>query len=295
MRTASKLSAVVATALAVVVLVAEGALAEVGRAYDVSWPQCGERLPSQADAAIVGVNGGKPYEENPCLAEQFAWATRATGQPAFYINTANPGPGSRAVDWYGQQSPKSSCSRSDEAACAYNYGYNAAKHAFAVAQARTGAAARHSWWLDVETTNSWSGDHSLNVADIVGSITFLRSQNVPVGIYSTGYQWGAITGGARFPEVPNWVAGARNGDEAAQWCSPQRSFTGGPVTLVQWVEHDLDHNALCAPLPTVAPGSAPANALDQLLRDLVALDLGRVLGDLGLASTPSPVAVANRA
>ena len=294
MKTATKLSALVATALAVVVLVAQGALADVGRAYDVSWPQCGETLPSRADAAIVGVNGGKPYEENPCLAEQFRWAASSTSQPAFYMNTANPGPASRVVNWYRQTSPKPSCGRSDEAACAYNYGYNAAKHAFATAQAKTGAAARHSWWLDVETTNSWSGDDALNVADIVGSIEFLRSQNVPVGVYSTGYQWGVITGGARFPELPNWVAGARDGDQAARWCSPDSSFTGGPVILVQWVEHDLDHNALCAPLPSVGSGSAPANQLDQLLRDLVALDLGGVLNDLGLAPAPAPVAVASR-
>lgn len=294
MRTATKLSALVAGALVVVVLVATGALAEVGRAYDVSWPQCGETLPSHADAAIVGVNGGKPYEENPCLVEQYQWAVSATGQPAFYMNTANPGTASRVVDWYRQNSPKASCSRADEAACAYNYGYNAAKHAFATAQARTGAASRHSWWLDVETTNSWSDNHALNLADIVGSIDFLRSQNVPVGVYSTAYQWGVITGGARFPELGNWVAGARNGDQAARWCSPDSSFTGGPVILVQWVEHDLDHNALCAPLPSPG-GSGPAsNELDRLLRDLVALDLGKVLSDLGLAPAPAPVAVATR-
>jgi hypothetical protein len=292
---ASKLWALVPIALAVVVFTAQTALAEVGRAYDVSWPQCGQELPSHADAAIVGVNGGKPYEENPCLAEQYRWAVGAAGQPAFYMNTANPGPASRVVDWYQQKSPKPSCSRSDEAACAYNYGYNAAKHAFATAQARTGAAARHSWWLDVETTNSWSGDRALNTADIVGSLTFLRSQSLPVGLYSTEYQWGRITGGARFPELPNWLAGARDGGQAARWCAPDSSFTGGPVLLVQWVEHDLDHNALCGPLPTVSPGAGPsANQLDQLLRDVAALDLGRVLADLGLAPAPAPVAVAQR-
>ena len=296
MRTATKLSVAVATALVVVVLVAHGALAEVGRAYDVSWPQCGESLPARADAAIVGVNGGKPYEENPCLAEQYGWAASAAGQPAFYMNTANPGADSRIVDWYRQNTPNPSCSRSNEAACAYNYGYNAARHAFATAQARTGAAGRHSWWLDVETTNSWSDDHGANLADIAGSVDFLRSQNVPVGVYSTRYQWGVITGGARLPDLPNWVAGARDGGQAARWCAPDSSFTGGPVILVQWVEHDLDHNALCAPLPAVTPGAPGSpNHLDQLLRDLLALDLGKILGDLGLASTPAPVAVANRA
>jgi hypothetical protein len=132
------------------------------------------------------------------------------------------------------------------------------------------------------------------VADILGAVAFLRSQNVPVGVYSTTYQWGVITGGARFPDLPNWVAGAGDGDEAARWCTPDSSFTGGPVILVQWVEHDLDHNALCAPLPTAAGPGPAANQLDQLLRDLVALDLGRVLENLGLARAPAHVAVASR-
>jgi hypothetical protein len=281
-RTIGRLSALVSIGVALLVLSAQAAAAEpAGRGYDVSWPQCGRTLPARADIAIVGVTGGKPYEENPCLAEQFRWARSVAGQAAFYMNTANPGTASRVIDWYGQKSPNAGCSRSDEAACAYNYGYNAARHAFATAQKRTGAAGRHGWWLDVETTNSWSGDHALNLADILGSVAYLRSQNVPVGVYSTRYQWGQITGGARLPDLPNWVAGARDGEQAARWCSPERSFTGGPVLLVQWVQDDLDHNVLCAPLPPV--GSVGSNQLDQLLRDLVALDLGRVLGDLGLA------------
>jgi hypothetical protein len=294
MRALTKLSAVFSIALAVVVLTTHTAAAEpVGRGYDVSWPQCGRTLPSRANVAIVGVNGGKPYEENPCLAEQFRWATGAAAQRAFYMNTANPGTASRVVDWYNQKSPNRGCSRSDEAACAYNYGFNAAKHAYATAQAKTGVAGRHSWWLDVETTNSWSDDQALNVADILGSLAYLRSQKVPVGVYSTGYQWGVITGGADLPDLPNWVAGARNGDQAARWCSPDSSFTGGPVTLVQWVQDDLDHNALCAPLPAVTTGPPP-NQLDQLLRDLVALDLGGVLADLGLTPRAGVASAAPR-
>jgi hypothetical protein len=287
MRTIGKLAAATSTGLAVVVLVAQAAAAgPPGRGYDVSWPQCGRDLPPQADAAIVGVNGGKPYEVNPCLAQQDRWAKAASKQPAFYMNTANPGPASKVVDWYGQRSPKPGCSRTDEEACAYDYGYGAARHAFTYAQAQTGAAGRHSWWLDVETENSWSGDHALNLADIRGSIDFLRSQNVPVGVYSTEYQWGRITGGARLAGMPNWVAGAGDGDQAARWCSAESSLTGGPVVLIQWVEDDLDNNAVCAALPAVEPGSAAPNQLDQLLRDLVALDLGRVLNDLGVQSQP---------
>ncbi len=264
------------------VCLASWAAAASGKGYDVSWPQCGGKvpLPVDGDVGIVGVNGGKPYEENPCLATQYRWARGASSPPAFYMNTANPGTASRVVDWYGQRSPNPACSRNDEAACAFNYGYNAAAHAFAYALRQTGAAARHSWWLDVETTNSWSADTALNVADILGSIAYLRSQNVPVGVYSTEYQWGRITGGTRLPDVPVWLAGARNADQAARWCGPENSFTGGRVLLVQWVQDDLDHNHLCAPLPTpTGPSSA---ALEQLLKDLLSLDLGKVLRDLGI-------------
>ena len=259
-------------ALALSVSAASWAAAAAGKGYDVSWPQCGGGpLPTDGDVGIVGVNGGKPYEYNPCLAEQFRWAASSPRRPAFYINTANPGTASRAVNWYGQRSPSPSCSPADEGACAFNYGYNGAKHAFAYAQAQTGAAGRHTWWLDVETGNSWSPNVALNNASILGAIAFLRSQGVPVGAYSTRYQWGRITGGARLPELPSWVAGARNRDEAARFCSPDRSFTGGPVVMVQWVEHNLDHDLLCVPLPApTAPVPPPApNALEQLLRSLL--------------------------
>ncbi len=239
-----------------------------GIGHDISWPQCGRPFPQGSAFGIVGVNNGKPYTINPCFTAQARWAA-ATGLPAaFYINTANPGVRSTSVNWYAQRSPNPACSRANEAACAYNYGYNGARHAFAYAQSQTGAAGRHSWWLDVETTNSWSGNVGLNTATILGSITFLRSQGVPVGAYSTRYQWGRITGGAVLPELPSWVAGARNRSHAATMCAPQYSFTGGPVAMVQWVEHNLDHDHLCSPLPTASAPPPPAPTLEPLIQQL---------------------------
>ncbi len=85
------------TALALVagVVLASWAAAASGKGYDVSWPQCGGGpLPVDGDLGIVGVNGGKPFENNPCLAPQYAWASTAPRQASFYINTANPGSGS---------------------------------------------------------------------------------------------------------------------------------------------------------------------------------------------------------
>jgi hypothetical protein len=283
-RQLSKLTAIGSAALAGLLLVAAAGVARAatGHGYDVSWPQCGRALPVDGDFRIVGVNGGKPYEPNPCLAEQYRWAIASPGA-AFYINTANPGTASRVVDWYGQKTPNAACSRANEAACAYNYGYNGAKHAFEYAQRQTGAAGRHSWWLDVETMNSWSGDVALNVADILGSIAYLRTQGVPVGVYSTEYQWGKITGGVQIPELYNWVAGARDAAQAARWCAPDSSFTGGPVVLIQWVQDDLDHDHACAPLPTVAPVVGPGSLLEKLLQDVLTLNLPQLLRDLNLA------------
>ena len=269
-----------AVALAGVVLVAAAGVAHAAtKGYDVSWPQCGRALPVDGDFRIVGVTGGKPYDTNPCLAEQYRWAVAAPGV-AFYMNTANPGPASQIINWYAQKTPNAACSRSNEAACAYNYGYNAAQQAFVYAQRQTSGAATHGWWLDVETTNSWSGDVAQNVADILGSIAYLRAQGVPVGVYSTDYQWGKITGGAHIPELFNWLAGARDAAQAERWCAPDSTFTGGPVVMVQWVENDLDHDHACAPLPTVVPVAGPGSPLERLLNDVLTLNVTQLLKDL---------------
>ena len=266
--------------MAGIVLVAGAAVARAaGVGYDVSWPQCGTALPVDGDFRIIGANGGKPYDVNPCLAEQYRWAAAAPGA-AFYMNTANPGPESRVIDWYGQKTPDPACNRSNPAACAYNYGYNAAAQAFGYAQRQTSAAGSHSWWLDVEIDNSWSDDVALNVADILGSVAYLGGQGVPVGVYSTDYQWGRITGGAHVAQLYNWVAGAGDQAQAARWCAPDSSFTGGPVVLVQWVQDGFDHDHACAPLPAAAPLAGSGAALDQLLKDVLTLNLQQLLNDL---------------
>src|SRR5437899_2627639 len=58
--------------------------------YDVSYPQCSSTLPSRPDFGIVGVNGGRAYAANPCLAAQYGWAqtstTTAYPKLSFYAN-----------------------------------------------------------------------------------------------------------------------------------------------------------------------------------------------------------------
>jgi hypothetical protein len=268
-----------ATALAVALVSTGGAGATPTVGADISWPQCGRSFPSGAAFGIVGVSGGKPYEDNPCLVAEYRWAAATGLAPGLYMNTANPGPKSATVSWYGQRSPNASCRPGNEAACSYDYGYGAARHAFQYANARVPAGPGHTWWLDVEIGNSWSDvDLAANLAAVVGSIDYLSAQRVPVGIYSNRYQWTKITGGARIA-VPNWAAGARNAGEAAQFCST-RTFSGGPVLLVQYVADGFDHDLACPGADAVLRPAAPPLGGPDLL--------GGLLRALGLAPKTAP-------
>ena len=223
--------------------------------FDVSYPQCDDELPAMFAFGIVGVNGGRVYAENRCLAEQLEWA----GPDAqLYLNTGNPGPRLSRFWPTGQGTPRVCSSRSpDSASCAYNYGWNAAADSYARALAayvelgwaepdatRTPAAVR--WWLDVETANSWRADPRLNVAALNGAVAFLESMDVhEVGFYSAPRMWWSITGGTDdFAAYPSWVAGASTLPGALDVCSGD-GFTGGPVALAQFLQDGFDANVEC--------------------------------------------------
>jgi hypothetical protein len=242
--------------------------------YDVSWPQCGQPLPAQPAFGIVGVNDGHPYSDNPCLAGEYRWAA-AAGRPGFYLNTANPGPGASIIDWYGQTYPNAACRRGNEAVCAYDYGYRGAAAGFRYALAQVSAGAGHTWWLDVETANIWSAtDRASNLASIAGAIDFLRAQGVVVGVYSTRYQWGRITGGASRPDLVNWVPGAGSRAAAAARCSAGYSFSGGPVMVTQFVSEnaDVDYDYPCPGSDAILrPSGPPGGGLGGLLNGVLSL------------------------
>ena len=216
--------------------------------YDIGWPQCPSSVPGSAAFGIVGVNHGLAYSVNSCLSSQYRWAPGFTKAPAFYTNTANPGPIS--THWNNPGFPQACVdpSSASDTGCAYDYGWNAAASAFATAAsaATTTVAATHAWYLDVETGNSWNGSTSANAADIQGGIDYLHSRGVAtVGVYSTGYQWGVITGGYGIAGAPDWVAGASGARQAAGWCGPSYSFSGGAVHLVQYPQSGFDANYAC--------------------------------------------------
>ena len=235
-------TAVVLGTLGVLAAPAEAALPRHG--YDISFPQCGGAYPANPGFGIVGVGGGRAFTTNPCLASEYRWAASATapGLAAFYMNTGNPGTaGSHWLD----PGPRACSGASNDRGCAYNYGWNTAAHAFAYASSQAGASAAtsHGWWLDVETANSWSADTSLNTVTIKAARAYLRSKNVKyVGVYSTAYQWGVITGGARIGG-PAWAAGAPSAADAPSRCGT--GFTGGSVKFVQYPSGGYDGDYRC--------------------------------------------------
>jgi hypothetical protein len=223
------------------------------RGYDISYPQCGGAFPANPLFAIVGVNGGRVFSVNPCLAAELAWGGGAAAE--LYANTGNPGPALSSFWPKGQTSPRfCDAANPDTAYCAYDYGWNAAQHSFQTAQAAYASLGISSsptaiaWWLDVETSNSWRDDTSLNVAALQGALDSLRSGGVSqVGFYSTTSQWTTITGGTKvFSPVPSWGAGAPSEKGARSLCaSTPTSFTGGRLAMVQYVYQGFDANVRC--------------------------------------------------
>lgn len=230
--------------------------------HDISYPQCGKQVPDASAFQIVGVNSGKVFTANPCLGagdqpSQLEWAGR---EAAFYMNTGNPGPDLSSYWPTGQTSPRPCNTRdrpgTDTDACAYDYGWNAAAHAYSVAvkayislgwasSDATRTPVANDWWLDVETSNSWR-DWQKNVQVLHGAVDYLESVGAKsVGFYSTELQWFWITGYAHdFADYPAWHAGAVTRDEALADCS-NTAFTGGRLTLTQYFDSGFDANVRC--------------------------------------------------
>lgn len=245
---------------------------------DISWPQCGGSYPAGQAFGIVGVNGGLANELNPCLVSELTWAAGSSGttslpKAALYVNTANPGQVVPAVaDWPGDNTdpagvdvgpdgtnldPYGRCAGADDSACSWQYGWDRAVQDVLWLQQTAGSgfsngAADYPWWLDVETGNSWesgSGGLAHNIADLEGMVSAFQEFGgvATVGIYSTSYQWGVITGGTSSSTVltglPDWIPGARREKAAESNCSLP-PFTAGPVLITQWFGH-FDGDVSC--------------------------------------------------
>jgi hypothetical protein len=217
-----------------------------GGGYDYSYVQCGATAPA-AQFGIVGVNAGYPFTYyNSCLAAEYASAP--AGAASLYVNTGYD-PSYTAID--GRHTTQECADASIQVnvtpaqQAAWAVGCSEAQRDVGYANAQS-ALAPVAWWLDVETSNSWSTtDLSLNRYTLQGLVTELRTLSAaPIGVYSTSSQWSAITGGYQPVIDATWVAtGARNLKRARSYCTSP-SFTGAPIWLVQYVG-SYDHDSAC--------------------------------------------------
>jgi hypothetical protein len=215
---------------------AAAAQARPGWGFDISWPQCGQGYPTSAfDFAGVGVTRGQPLTANPCLADEFRWATsaRAGGFPQLYVN----------LDLDGVANGRRSCDVNDHPCRAYNYGASTVDAAVSYADSQ-GVRAPY-WWLDVETANAWSTQNlDWNAAVIRGAIEAMQARGLNVGIYSSSDQWHLIAGDYR-PAVPSWSAVYTQRGAAPGYCGDSTSFTAGPVLMVQYSDQGFDQDYVC--------------------------------------------------
>lgn len=200
--------------------------------YDVSWPQCGKKLPTGQAFAIVGVNGGTAATTNPCLAEQLVWANKSTDvslQPKIqlYVNTANPGEViSQITTWptnntdktgYTTNNPHGNCTGLNDMTCSWQSG-------------SLEALARNAAALD-------------------GMVKYLDMNNVEVGLYSTAVQWSQIVGtiseSSNLNGRGNWRSSGASLENAKANCTVQSLTVGGYILMTQYVQQNWDKNHSC--------------------------------------------------
>jgi hypothetical protein len=196
--------------------------------YDISYPQCGHYLSeSFVGFAIVGLNYGRPFTQNPCFATQWQWAQTHDGV-AVYVNMSDPGTGTarqrgeRIVTDLLQRLPSHDI--------------------------RMGTPI----WLDVEMDNSWTNTER-SIVVIQSVVSGLTKAGYPVGIYAAPTHWLEIAFNARV-KIPVWVAlgyyssTAKGVADAKQACE-EPAFGDRKPAIVQFVSGEgasrRDRNIMC--------------------------------------------------
>jgi hypothetical protein len=269
MRNTLRFFAVTALAsVAVAVTAGTASAAPTAGGYDISYPQCGSTPPAGQAWGVVGVNGGLATTANPCLSSQLSWASGSTGtvpaQPKaqLYLNTANPGEVRTQVTTWPKSgaTPYGTCTGGNTTACSWEYGWERAQNSVtsfftpAATSATVDASpADYTWWLDVETSNTWQSGSSAalarNRATLEGMTSYLTGRGAKVGLYSTASQWKAIAGsvatGSSLRTLNSWLAGAASLSGARSFCSKPPLVAGGTVLMTQYVSAGLDHDVSC--------------------------------------------------
>ncbi len=209
-----------------------------GDGWDISWPQCTargsttSRHPDGGAFAVIGLTRGRPFTDNECFADEWAWASSLPGKPAVYINADAPG-SSAGANWTTGPRAASCDGSSTDADCGWNYGDNLA--AYAIGKL-AGLGEKPQVFLDVEGPYDpgpvWQPSAGVNGNVVIAAINRLRAAGYRVGIYSNGKDWRNIAGGLRLTSVQNWTF--PHSDDPWAPCSAASSFSGGPVVLRQY-------------------------------------------------------------
>lgn len=240
---------------------------------DISYPQCGVKVPTTQAFGIVGVNGGNAATTNPCLTDQLIWAKKSSGLVAgqdkiqLYVNTANPGQvmDQMSTKWPTANTapatnPYGACTGQNDQACSWQYGWDRGQYAVEYFVSKASAAGisvapeTYKWWLDVETMNTWqTGSNAAlanNAAALEGWASYFKHINARVGLYSTAYQWNTIVGssvksGSSLLGLENWRPGGASQSTATQACTAAPLTAGGKVIMTQFVSKSIDYNYSC--------------------------------------------------
>ena len=206
--------------------------------FDISWPQCDRIRPAPPYGfGVVGVTDGHLFSTNPCLAQQWAWATGNGSFAAVYLNTDAP-PLNQLV---GLSVAKAwGCADLDMACVLDQWGRQGVLQALRAA----GPISAPMWWLDVETGNQWLPETGANAIVLNGMIQQLEAAGKHVGLYSTSQQWKQIAGGFA-PQLPVWIPGAPPADASA-YCNGE-AFGNGVAWMAQSGDGTFDTDVLCAP------------------------------------------------
>jgi hypothetical protein len=233
-----KLLAIFSSTLASLILFGSSAFAQgiyisgtVGN--DISWPNCSSKISTSTKFGIVGVTDGLGYSTNPCLAKEASHFSNLS----LYVNTG----------WYSGSSHVNAtsprvCVTGDNNCLAYNYGYNAGLYAYSAASSV--GIHTSTWWLDVETSNTWSTDAVQNQNSLQGEYDALAGNGATtVGAYSTTAQWNSVTGNW-LSNWPSWGATTwKTASQAKTYCSGHQ-FTGGATWLIQF-KGQIDQDYAC--------------------------------------------------
>lgn len=242
--------AAIALIVGLLALPSSGASTTWTHGYDVSWPQCSgshaRHVPRDSDRYVVlGLTHGAGHTTNPCLADQVAWARSNRSAIAGYLVPSYPTRSQLRVarnGAFGRCSTLRCRLRNDGAA--------QAEHSLGVM--RRAGLDLPMIWVDVEFRYhpAWSRHRDRNRAVLSGAVRAIRDAGLRVGVYTTSYMWGRITGGWRL-DVPNWLP-AGNGDVRTARSRCSTTGTGGTTWLVQYTR-EWDEDLTC-PVMDARPG-----------------------------------------